>query len=99
MPITVPQKSRRLAALSILFFRLAVDAQPRMRQRVEPVEPDLLAALLALAEFFGILIETAQRLVHVPEIAPFLGREQECLLALHRVGALIGHVERVAREI
>src|SRR5690242_17893048 len=99
MPITVPQKSRRLAALSILFLRLAVDAQPRMRQRVEPVEPDLFAALLALAEFFGILVQTAQRLVHVPEVAPFLRREQERLLALHGVGALVGHVEGVARQI
>src|SRR2546426_2576574 len=36
---------------------------------------------------------------HVPEVAPFLRGEQEGLLALHGVGALIRHVERVAREV
>src|SRR5256886_1071399 len=45
------------------------------------------------------LEQPPQRLVHVPEVAPFLRGEQERLLALHGVGALIGHVERVAREV
>src|SRR5216683_777619 len=40
-----------------------------------------------------------QRLVHVPEVAPLLRGEQERLLALHGVGTLIGHMERVAREV
>src|SRR5262245_57723734 len=99
IPMTVPQNRRRLAALSILFLGLAVDAEPRMGQRVEPVEADLLAALLALAEFFGRLVQPPQRLVHVPEITSFLRREQEGLFPLHRVGSLVGHVERVAGQI
>src|SRR5262245_36502893 len=96
---TVPQNSRRSAPLPILFLALALDAAPRVRQGVEPVEPDLFAALLAAAERFGRLVETAQGLVHVPEVAAFLRREQERLLALHRVSPLVGHVERVARQV
>src|SRR6266404_7093868 len=95
----VVQNSRRSAALAIFFFRFALDAQPGVRQRVEPLEADLVAALLALAEFLRRLKQSPQRLVHVPEVAPFLRGEQERLLALHGVGALIGHVERVAREV
>src|SRR5881296_3654808 len=98
-PPAVSQNSRRSAPLAIFLLRLALDAQPRVRQRVQPVEADVLAALLALAEFLGGLVEPAQRLVHVPEVAAFLRREQELLLALHRVGALVGHVERVGGEV
>src|SRR2546430_7195012 len=70
-----------------------------MGQRVESLESDLFAALLALAEFLRRLEQAPQGLVHVPEVAPFLRGEQEGLLALHGVGALIRHVERVAREV
>src|SRR5882672_4922477 len=95
----VVQNSRRSAALAIFFLRFALDAQPGVRQRVEPLEADLVAALLALAEFLRRLKQPPERLVHVPEVTPFLRREQERLLALHGVGALIGHVEGVAREV
>src|SRR6266568_1608210 len=95
----VVQNSRRLAALSIFFLRLALDAQPGMGQRVESLESDLLAALLALAEFLRRLEQPPQGLVHVPEVAPLLRGEQEGLLALHGVGALIRHMERVARQV
>src|SRR6266513_2025973 len=97
--IAVPQNSRRSAALTIFLFRLALDAEPCVRQRVEPIESDHLPALLAAAEALGRAVEPAQRLIHVPEIAAFLRREEKLLLALHRVGALISHVEGVAREV
>src|SRR5258706_316262 len=45
------------------------------------------------------LVEAAQRLVDMPEVASFLGREQERFLPLHGVGALIGHVEGVTRQV
>src|SRR5205823_9882874 len=45
------------------------------------------------------LVQAAQRLVHVPQIAAFLGRKQERLLSLHGVGALVGHVKRIARQV
>src|SRR5256712_5366273 len=98
-PAAVAQNSRRSAPLPICLLRLALDAQPRVRERVQPVEADVLAALLALAEFLGGLVQAAQRLVHVPEVAPFLRGEQKRFLALHRIGALVGHVERIAREV
>src|ERR1051325_5228649 len=81
---------RRSAAFTIFLFRLALDAEPRVRQRVQTIEADLLAALLALAEALGRLVQPAQRFVHVPQVAAFLRREQECFLPLHRVGALVG---------
>src|SRR5256885_665766 len=95
----VVQNRRRSAAFPIFFLRFALDAQPGVRERVEPLESDLFAALLALAEFLRRLEQAPQRLVHVPEVAPFLRGEQERLLALHGIGALVGHVERVAREV
>src|ERR1700747_3106980 len=95
----VPQNTRRSATLAIFLLGLALDAEPRVRERVEPLEHDVLPALLALAEFLGRLIQPPQGLIDVPQIAALLRREQERLLALHGVGALVGHVERVAREI
>src|SRR5471030_1644317 len=95
-----PKKSRGFGLLfSIFFALLARNAKPRVRQRVEPVEPDLTATLMAAAERFGRTVEAAQRFVDVPEETSLLAREQERLLAFHRVGALIRHVERVRREI
>ncbi|OLC08697.1 MAG: hypothetical protein AUH41_07565 [Gemmatimonadetes bacterium 13_1_40CM_66_11] len=70
-----------------------------MRESIETVEPDGIAALLAAPEALRGAVEPAQRLVHVPEVPSLLRREQKRFLALHRVGALIGHVEGVAREI
>src|SRR3989442_7942855 len=98
-PTAVTQNSRRSAALSIFLFGLALDAEAGVWEGVEAIESDRIAALLAAAEALGRTVQPAQRLVHVPEVAPFLRREQKRLLALHRVGALIGHVEGIAREI
>src|SRR3989442_12921218 len=95
----VTQNSRRSAAFAIFFLGLALDAQPRVGQRIEPLEPDLLAALLAFPELLGSLVQPPQRLVHVPQVAALLGGEQERLLALHGVGPLVRHVERVARQV
>src|SRR3989442_13283566 len=92
----VTQNSRRSAAFAIFFLGLALDAQPRVGQRIEPLEPDLLAALLAFPELLGSLVQPPQRLVYVPQVAALLGGEQERLLALHGVGPLVRHVERVA---
>src|SRR6188768_3657316 len=96
--VAAVRKSRRSAPLGILFLLLARDAEPRVRQGIEAVEPDLGAAGLALPELVGGRVEAAEGLVHVPEIASFLRRHQELLLPLHRVGALVRHVERVGRE-
>src|SRR5438270_7692296 len=95
----VPQNTRRSTTLAIFLLGLAFDAEPRMRQRVEPLEQDVLPALLALAELLWRLIQPPQGLVDVPQIAALLRGEQERLLALHRVGALVRHVEGVAREV
>src|SRR5438874_1857395 len=95
----VPQNTHRSTTLAIFLLGLALDAEPCMRQRVEPLEQDVLPALLALAELLGRLIQPPQGLVDVPEIAALLRGEQERFLALHGVGALVRHVERVAREV
>src|ERR687895_301180 len=53
------QKSAALGLLFSIFLALLVlDAQPRVRQRVEPVEVDVFAALLALAERLRGPVET-----------------------------------------
>src|SRR4051812_19451249 len=87
------------AALAIFFFLLAGDAQPRVRQRIEPLEVDLLTALMAMPELVRGAVQPAKGLVHVPEVAALLRREQELLLPLHGVGALVGHVKRIGREV
>src|SRR5204862_281113 len=53
----VPQNTRRSATLAIFLLGLALDAEPGVRQRVEPLEHDVLAALLALDELLGRLIQ------------------------------------------
>src|SRR5262245_4418853 len=94
------QKSRRpSAALFILFLLLAGDAEPGVGQRIEPLEGDLLPALMALAEAVGLAVEPPQRLVHVPEVTALLRREEELLLPLHGVGPLVRHVKGVGREV
>src|SRR4051812_17330058 len=82
----VPQKRGGLAlALSIFFALLALDAVSSVRQRVETLERDLLSTVVALAELLGISVEAAQRFIDMPEEPSLLAREQERLLALHRV--------------
>src|SRR2546428_4216938 len=95
-PAAVAQNSRRSAPLAIFLFRLALDAETRVRQGIEAVEADDLARLLALAELLGGLVQASQRLVHMPEVTPFLRGPQETLLALHRVRALVSHVGALA---
>src|SRR5690606_5266072 len=95
----VTQKRRRSAAGGILFLLLARDAEPRVGQRVQALEADVLAAGLAPAELLRAAVEPAERLVHVPQVAPLLRGHQELLLALHGVGALVRHVERVGGEV
>src|SRR2546430_17338061 len=65
----VPQNTRRSATLAIFLLGLALDAEPRVRQGVEPLEQDVLAALLAFAELLGGLVQPPQGLVDVPQIA------------------------------
>src|SRR5687768_4193508 len=98
--ISVPQKRGALGlALSIFFALLALDAIPGMWQRIETLEADLSPAVVTLAELLRIPIKPAQRFVDVPEKTTLLAREQKRLFALHRVGALIGHVEGVCAQI
>src|SRR5712692_575827 len=97
--VAVPQNNRRSAALSIFLFGLALDAEAGVGERVEAIEADRLATLIAQTEALRGAVEAAQRLVHVPQVAPFLRGKEERLLPLHRVGALISHVERVARQV
>src|SRR5215218_8638290 len=93
------QNSAALLRLRIFLALLALDAVARVRERVQPLERNVVAAVVALAERLRRPIQTAQRLVDVPEEAAFLAREEKRLLALHRVRSLIGHVERVAAQI
>src|SRR5262245_11883447 len=83
----------RSAALAIFLFLLAGDAETRVGERVEPLEVYLLSALMAVPELVRAPVHPPERLVHVPKVAAFLRREQELFLPLHRVGALVGHVE------
>src|SRR5437764_12778436 len=80
------QNSAALLLLRIFLALLAVDAVAGMRQRVETLERDLLAAVVALAEGLRRSIEAAPRSVDCPEESTLLAGEQERLLALHRIG-------------
>src|SRR5919206_4612314 len=100
MAIATVQNSEALALpFPIFLLLLARDAEPRVRQGVQAVVVDLLAATVTLAEGLRRAIEPPQGLVDVPEEAPLLTREQERLLPLHRVGALVRHVERVRAQV
>src|SRR3954464_6042886 len=92
--ISVPQNRGGLGlALSIFFALLALDAVSGVRQRIETLEADLAAAVVALSELLRIPIKPAKSFVDVPQEPALLAREQKRFFALHRVGALIGHVE------
>src|SRR3954468_12391056 len=95
--VTVATTAQKAAALFLRIFLalLAVDAESRVRKRVETIVRDLVAALVALPERFRRAIEATQRFVDVPQEAAFLARHEEHLFALHGVGALVGHVERI----
>src|SRR3979409_1470459 len=89
----------RSAPFAIFLFLLAGDTQSGMGQGVQALKIDLLPALLAVAELVGGAVQPAQRLVHVPEIAAFLGSKEKLLLPLHRIGSLVRHVKRIGGEI
>src|SRR2546429_7874560 len=92
--IRVPQKRGGLALpLSIFFALLALDAVPCVRQGVETLETDLSPAIVALAELLRVPVKPSERFVDMPQEPSFLTCEQERLFALHRIGALVGHVE------
>src|SRR6476619_3478032 len=95
----IGQNSDALLRLGIFLALLALDAVARVRQRIQPLERDVVAAIVALAERLRRPVQPAQRLVDVPEEAPFLAREEERLLPLHRVRALVRHVEGIAAQI
>src|SRR5215218_10272723 len=92
------QKSPELL-LCIFLTLLAVDAIAGVGERVESLVRDLIAALVATTKGFGCAIQPAQGFIDVPEETTFLAREEERLLALHRVGALIRHMERVTAQV
>src|SRR5690349_15041644 len=95
----VPQNTRRSASLAIFLLGFALDAEARVRERVEPLEENVLAALLALTELLRCLVQPPQGLVDVPQVAALLRGEEERFLAFHGIRPLVRHVERVAREI
>src|ERR1043165_2088344 len=72
---TTPQKVTALL-LRIFLARLAVEAVARVRERVETIERDVVAALVALAKGVGRAIETTQPFVDVQEEASLLARPQ-----------------------
>src|SRR6476620_9447528 len=97
---TTVQKSGGLALpLCIFLTLLAVNTEARMRQRVQTLVRNILSAIVAFAESLGRPVEPAKGLVQVPEETPLLAGEKERLLPLHRVGALISHVERIGAQI
>src|SRR5918992_2416157 len=99
--VTMATTGQNSPALPLCIFLplLALDAIAGVRQCVEPFERDVVPAIVTLPERLRRPIEPPQRLVDVPQEAAFLAGEEKCLLALHRVGALIGHVERVAAQV
>src|SRR6267143_824583 len=100
MSTKLPQKRGGLGlALSIFFALLALDAISGVRQCVEALEADLATAVVTFAELLGIAIKPSERFVNVPEETAFLAREEKRLFSLHRVGALVRHMERVRAQI
>src|SRR5258705_3665929 len=98
--IRVPQKRGGLGlALSIFFALLALDTVSGVRQCVEALEAYLSPAVVALPELLWVPIEAAQPFVDVPEESAFLAREQKRLFPLHRIRALIRHVEGVCAQV
>src|SRR5690606_19657779 len=78
------RRGARLRGVRLL-LQLAVDAVAGVRQRVQPLEADRLAAVLADPEVGGILVEPPKRFLDAVEVASLLAGEEQHLLALHRV--------------
>ncbi len=70
-----------------------------MRQRVEPLVVDQFAAAVAQPEALRLLVQPPQRLFHTVQVAALLAREEQHLLALHRVRTQIGDVVRVRVQV
>src|SRR5262245_52349425 len=90
MTATTGQNTTALGPLLLgIFLALfALDAIPRVRERIESLEGDFLTAIVTLAERFRCTIQAAECLVDVPQETAFLAREQERLLSFHGVRAL-----------
>src|SRR5690349_23780515 len=101
MTATTGQNTTALGPLFLAIFLalLALDAIPRVRQRIESLEGDLVSAIVTLTERFRRAVEAAKCLIDVPEEATFLAREQERLLAFHGVRTLVSHVERIRAQV
>src|SRR3954452_14770381 len=66
--ISVPQNRGGLGlALSVFFALLALDAVSGVRERIETLEADLAAAVVALSELLRIPIKPAKSFVDVPQ--------------------------------
>ena len=78
----------------LLFLFFALDAKSGVRERVESFHRDRFVACKALS--VRLILDATERFVDVIQKTLTLGGEHECLLSLLMVGALIGHVERVA---
>src|SRR5216683_5174919 len=97
---TTDQKSGGLdLPLCIFLTLLAIDAVSRVWQRVQPLVRNILSAIVAHAERLGRAIKSSKSFVQMPEESALLTREEKCFFSLHRVGALIGHVERVRTQV
>src|SRR6185503_11716547 len=101
MSATTGQNTTALGPLFLGIFLalLALDAIAGVRQRVESLERDLVAAVVTLSERLWRPVESAERLIDEPQEPAFLAGEQERLLALHGVRALVRHVERVRAQV
>src|SRR5205814_8178696 len=80
--IRTGQKSRELP-LRIFFALLALDAVAGVGERIEPLERNLLTTVVTLPECLGRLVQPPQRLVDMPQEAPFLAGEEERLFPFH----------------
>src|SRR5687767_1405801 len=85
--------------LCIFLTLLAVNAVTRVGKRVQTIVGNILAAVVTLSERFGRAIKPSQCFVEMPQKPAFLAGEKKSFLALHRIGSLIRHVERVRAEV
>src|SRR6185312_2896907 len=103
-PATNVQKSPGLGLLWLLLLGiflslLARKAEPGVGKCIQPVEIDVLTAIVTLPERLRRPVQPAQRFVDVPQEPALLAREEECLLAFHRVRSLVRHVEGVRAQV
>src|SRR6266550_1057860 len=97
---TTDQKSGGLdLPLCIFLTLLAIDAVSRVWQRVQPLVRNILSAIVTHAECLGRAIKPSQSFVQMPEESSLLACKEKCFFSLHRVGALIGHMERVRAQV